>query len=235
MGNREKLIAYACKYEGEYFKMLKAINEQEEIEEINMNNCLTILDDNYPEALKELKYPPLVLFYKGNLGLLSKEKIGVVGSRIACEYALKATEYLIENNKDKVIVSGLAKGIDGKAHDASELSIGVLGCGIEYIYPIENINLYRKLEKDGLILSEYPGLTKPLAYHFPFRNRIIAALANSVYVMQSSERSGTVTTINEALELQKEVIVLPYSIFDKHGQYNNKLINDGASIYLINY
>lgn len=235
MGNREKLIAYACKYEGEYFKMLKAINEQEEIEEINMDNCLTILDDNYPEALKELKYPPLVLFYKGNLELLSKEKIGVVGSRIACEYALKATEYLIENNKDKVIVSGLAKGIDGKAHDASELSIGVLGCGIEYIYPIENINLYKKLEKNGLILSEYPGLTKPLAYHFPFRNRIIAALANSVYVMQSSERSGTVTTINEALELQKEVIVLPYSIFDEHGQYNNKLINDGASIYLINY
>lgn len=228
MGNREKLIAYSLKYEGEYFRILKAINKNEVIEEVNLDNCLTILDDNYPLELRELKYPPFVLYYKGNLDLLNKEKIGIVGSRIPCDYALKATECLVNNNMDKIIVSGLAKGIDAKAHEVSNYSIGILGCGIDYIYPFENLELYKKLINQGLILSEYPNKTKPLSYHFPFRNRIISALSDTVYVMQSSERSGTVTTINDALELQKDVKVLPFSVFEEDGQYNNKLINDGA-------
>ena len=232
MGNREKLIAYAYKYHGDYFKIVKAIEETEEIEEVFDKNALTILDDNYPEELKELRYPPFVLFYKGNLDLLKKEKIGIVGSRIPCDYALEATRLLTLKNNNKVIVSGLAKGIDGKAHEIADYSIGILGCGIDYIYPYENIDLYKKLIKQGLILSEYPGLTKPLAYHFPFRNRIIAALSDTIYVMQSSERSGTVTTINEALELQKDVKVLPFSVFNEEGNYNNRLINDGALIIL---
>lgn len=228
MGNREKLIGLAFKYQGEYQKIIKAINDQEEVEEKSFDNCITIFDENYPIELRELKYPPLVLFYKGNLDLLKGSKIAVVGSRIPCEYALKATDCLVNKNKDKVIVSGLAKGIDARAHTRAEYTIGILGCGIDYIYPYENRELYIKLEKQGLILSEYPGLTKPLAYHFPFRNRIIAALATSVYVMQSSEKSGTVTTINEAVELQRDVKILPFSVFEELGQYNNKLINDGA-------
>lgn len=228
MGNREKLIGLAIKYDGEYFKIANAIERNEEIEEVTYEKCITILDDNYPYDLRELKYPPFVLFYKGNISLLKEKKIGVVGSRYPCDYALKATMCLVNKNNDNVIVSGLAKGIDAKAHEISDYSIGILGCGIDYVYPYENINLYLKLEEKGLILSEYPGRVKPLAYHFPFRNRIIAALSNTVYVMQSSERSGTVTTINEALELQKEVKVLPFSVFDNEGNYNNKLINDGA-------
>ena len=232
MGNREKLIAYAYKYQGDYFKIVKAIEEKEEIEEVFDKNVITILDDNYPNELKDLRYPPFVLFYKGNLDLLKKEKIGIVGSRIPCDYALEATRLLTLKNNNKVIVSGLAKGIDGKAHEIADYSIGILGCGIDYIYPYENIDLYKKLIKQGLILSEYPGLTKPLAYHFPFRNRIIAALSDTIYVMQSSERSGTVTTINEALELQKDVKVLPFSVFNEEGNYNNRLINDGALIIL---
>lgn len=232
MGNREKLIAYAYKYHGDYFKIVKAIEEKEEIEEVFDKNVITILDDNYPNELKELRYPPFVLFYKGNLDLLKKEKIGIVGSRVPGDYALEATRLLTIKNRNKVIVSGLAKGIDGKAHEIADYSIGILGCGIDYIYPYENIDLYKKLIKQGLILSEYPGLTKPLAYHFPFRNRIIAALSDTIYVMQSSERSGTVTTINEALELQKDVKVLPFSVFNEEGNYNNRLINDGALIIL---
>lgn len=232
MGNREKLIAYAYKYEGDYFKILKAIETKEEIDEIKDSNAITILDREYPKELLELKYPPFVLFYKGNLELLKKEKIGIVGSRNACDYALKATELLTRKNNDLVIVSGLAKGIDGKAHEIADYSIGVLGCGIDYIYPYENIELYKKLIKQGLLLSEYPAKTKPLAYHFPFRNRIIAALSCTIYVMQSSQKSGTVTTINEALELQKDVKVLPFSIFDEDGNYNNYLINEGALIIL---
>lgn len=228
MGNREKLIAYSLKYNGEYFRIAKAIKDNEDIEEVNIDNCLTILDDNYPLELRDLKYPPFVLYYKGDLSLLNKNKIGIVGSRIPCDYSLKATELLVNNYQDYIIVSGLAKGIDAKAHEISDYSIGVLGCGINYIYPFENLSLYQKLIKQGLIISEYPNYTKPLSYHFPFRNRIIAALSNTIYVMQSSQKSGTVTTINEALELQKDVKVLPFSVFEEVGAYNNKLINDGA-------
>lgn len=229
MGNREKLIGLAYKYSGEYFKIAKAIKEGEEVKEVSVDNAITILDNNYPKDLLDLKYPPFVLFYKGNIDLILNEKrIGVVGSRLPCDYAKEATRKLILSNIDKVIVSGLAKGIDAIAHDTSKYAIGVLGCGIDYIYPYENNYLYKKLEKQGLILSEYPLHAKPLSYHFPFRNRIIAALSKCVYVMQSSEKSGTVTTINEALELQKDVKVLPFSIFEDDGKYNNKLINDGA-------
>ena len=228
MGNREKLIALSLKYEGHYFKIAEAVNKNEEIEEITRDNCLTIFDDEYPSSLLELKYPPFVLYYKGNVDLLKENCLAVVGSRIACEYALKTTEELVSHYADQVIVSGLAKGVDGKAHDIAKRSIGVLGCGIDYIYPYENIHLYAKLEKTGLIISEYPGMVKPLSFHFPFRNRIIAALSDTVYVMQSSEKSGTVTTINEALELNKDIKVLPYDVHDESGIYNNKLINDGA-------
>lgn len=228
MGKREKLISLVIKYEGEYFRILNAIKNNEEIDDYKYDKCITIFDDDYPLELRDLKYPPFVLFYKGDLSLLKKEKIAVVGSRIPCDYSLKATSLLVNKNNDKVIVSGLAKGIDAMAHKEADYSIGVLGSGIDYIYPYENIDLYMKLEKQGLILSEYPFKVKPLSYHFPFRNRIIAALAQKVYVMQSSRRSGTVTTINEALELQKDVKVLPFSIFDEVGEYNNTLINDGA-------
>lgn len=228
MTNKEKLISLSIKYKGDYFKILNAIKQNEEVDIVKCNNVITIFDDEYPEELKDLKYPPFVLFYKGNLNLLKEDKIAIVGSRIPTSYSIKATECLVLNNKDKVIVSGLAKGIDAKAHEVAINSIGILGCGIDYVYPYENLSLFLKLENKGLILSEYPGRVKPLSYHFPFRNRIIAALSNCIYVMQSSEKSGTVTTINEALELQKDIKVLPFSIFDELGQYNNKLINDGA-------
>lgn len=230
MNNREKIISLAIKYSGEYALITKAIKNNEEVDKCVVENAITIFDEEYPKELRDLKYPPYVLFYKGNLDLLKKEKIAIIGSRLPCKYAVEATKLLTKNNNVKVIVSGLAKGIDARAHEEADYSIGVLGCGIDYIYPYENINLYIKLQNQGLILSEYPGLTKPYSFHFPFRNRIIAALASTVYVMQSSQKSGTVTTINEALELQKDVKILPFSIFEDAGQYNNKLINDGALI-----
>ena len=226
---REKLISYSIKYEGEYFRILNAIRQDEEVEERECENCITIVDKNYPSCLKELRYPPFVLYYKGNIKLINNlDTIGVVGSRTPCDYAIKATIALVRNKKENVIVSGLAKGIDAIAHNEASTTIGILGCGIDYVYPYENKNLYKKLENEGLVLSEYPGLVKPYSYHFPFRNRIIAAMSKIIYIMQSSEKSGTVTTINEALELQKEIRVLPYSVYEEKGSYNNHLINEGA-------
>ena len=228
--DREKLISYSFYYLGEYDKIIKAINEKQDLPIVNIPNAITIFDSTYPKELFNLKYPPMVLYYKGNLNLLKDESIGIVGSRIPCEYALKATECLVKANKDKVIISGLAKGIDTCAHENALKTIGILGCGIDYIYPRCNYDLIKRLEKEGLILSEYPSLSKPLGYHFPFRNRLIACLSSKVYVMQSTEKSGTMTTINEALELGKEVKVLPYDIFNPKGDNNNHLIYEGANI-----
>ena len=216
---------------GEYDKIIKAIKTDEDVEIVDIPNAITMLDSEYPRSLFNLKYPPLVIYYKGNIDLLNGDNnIAIVGSRNACEYALNATKALCNANKDKTIISGLAKGIDACAHENATSTIGILGCGIDYIYPRCNYGLFTRIEKEGLIISEYPGYSKPLGYHFPFRNRMIACLANKVYVMQSNLKSGTMTTINEALELGKEVKVLPYDIFNEYGTNNNHLIYEGANI-----
>lgn len=228
--NREILISYALYYGGEYDKIVKAISAKSDVPMVSANNAITIFDEAYPKRLLNLKYPPFVLFYKGNLKLLNSDCIGIVGSRIACEYALRATKDLVLANKYKTIVSGLAKGIDACAHENAIKTIGVLGCGIDYIYPMCNYDLIKRVEKEGLVISEYPGLTKPLGYHFPFRNRIISCLANKLYIMQSSIKSGTMSTLNEALELGTEIRVLPYDLYSEYGCNNNQLISEGAQI-----
>ena len=227
--DRDLLISYAVHYKGEYRDIINAINEKRSVPQIRIDNAITIFDEAYPSRLFDLKYPPVVLFYKGDIGLLNRKAIAIVGSRKPCDYALKATKALSMKNKDQVIISGLAKGIDACAHENAQETIGILGCGIDYIYPFKNYELFKKIEKRGLIISEYPGMYKPLAFHFPFRNRIIAALSERVYVMQSAERSGTMTTVNESLEMGKEVKVLPYDIFDENGIHNNRLIYEGAT------
>lgn len=226
--NREKLISYSFYYGGEYNQIIRAIKENRQVDIVNIDNAITIFDKDYPKCFLDLKYPPLVLYYKGNLQLLKSNCIGVVGSRMPCDYALKATECLVKKNDDKTIVSGLAKGIDACAHSYAKNTIGILGCGIDYIYPMCNFELIKTVEKQGLIISEYPKMSKPLGYHFPFRNRLIASLASKLYIMQSSTKSGTMTTINEALELGKEIRVLPYDVFNEFGITNNTLINEGA-------
>lgn len=225
-----KLISYSFYYLGEYDRIIKAINENADVPIVNVPNAITIFDTVYPKQLLNLKCPPMVLYYKGNLDLLKQDAIAIVGSRNASEYALKATKALVQANQDKVIVSGLAKGIDACAHENATKTIGILGCGIDYIYPRCNYDLIKKLEREGLILSEYPSFSKPIGYHFPFRNRLIACLSSKTYVMQSTLKSGTMTTINEALELGKEVKVLPYDVFNRDGINNNHLIYEGANL-----
>lgn len=227
MNKKEKLISIAIKNKGDYKKIKEDIISGTSVEYVACQNCFTIFDDIYPKELLDLTDPPFVLFYKGNLDLLKQEKIGIVGSRFPSDYALKATRALA-NNKKEVVVSGLAKGIDACAQSSAKRSIGILGSGIDYIYPKENKELYQKLEKEGLLLSEYPNNTVPFAYHFPFRNRIISALSREVYVMELNEKSGTMTTVNETLKLGKDVKVLPFSVFSEKDVYNNTLINEGA-------
>ena len=230
---KELLIAYSIFCDGEYFLIDKAIKQNKKVPLINVDNAITIFDDLYPNELLSLKFPPFVLYYKGNLDLLKQEIIGIVGSRKPCDYALNATKALVKANNDKVIISGLAKGIDACAHSNANKTIGILGCGIDYIYPYCNKKLIEDVSKNGLILSEYPFMSKPLPFHFPFRNRIIAALSKSVYIMQSNSASGTMTTVNEALELGRLIKVLPYDIFNEYGINNNRLIYEGAEPILL--
>jgi len=233
--NSKYLINLAIKYHGNYDKIFKAVKNKE-VTEIIYDDVLafTILDDCYPSELLDLKKPPLVLFYRGNLNLLSKDKIAIVGSRMPSDYAKKVTKDLIVSlDKKKVTVSGLAKGIDAIVHENSlDRTIAVLGCGIDYVYPKCNKILYKMIEDQGLIISEYPFDEKPQKYYFPFRNRIVAALSTKIIVTAASCNSGTMITVNEGLELNRDIYTFPYSIYDKNGEGCNNLIQQGANLIL---
>ncbi len=213
----------------------EAIKRDEDIEGVDDVDALTILDDDYPQAFWRLKLPPLVLFYRGDPSLLKSDIVGVIGSRRPGSYALNATVDLCSRLKHKyTIVSGLAAGIDAIAHTSalSHKTIGIIGCGIDRVYPAANEALYDKMKKSHLILSEYPGCVAPLAAHFPFRNRLIAALSSKLFVMQAGLKSGTFITVTQAIDLAKEVYALPYGIYDPDGVGTNQLIKEGANMIL---
>lgn len=235
---RKQILYYAIKYKGEYNQIKKAILNDEVWHEIDyQGNYITILDDNYPKILFDLDDPPYILFYEGNLELLNREKVCIIGSRKCSKYANKSCYDLISSlSKDTIIVSGLAKGVDALAHlNAIELGyscIGVIGCGIDVIYPKENKYLYDEIKKYHLLLSEYPNNTMPLSHHFPLRNRILACLSKKCYVVEAKSKSGTMITANYALLLDREIIAFPYRYNDEFGKGCNELIEQGASIYM---
>lgn len=236
MNDREKLIHYAIQYKGDYKKVLEAYTNSKLISPLKeYPNAITLLDEIYPEAFKMLEYPPLVLFYKGDLRLLSKPMISVIGTRIPNGYAEKITIYIVEQLKLKyVIVSGMAKGVDALAHKGAldKYSIGVLGAGIDTVYPACNEQLYKSMAMQQLLISEYPYDTSPQKYYFPWRNRLIAALGKHLVVVQAKIQSGTMHTVNEALKLNKDIYVIPHQIDDQNGCGNNQLIQQGANILL---
>ena len=236
MNKRENLIYFAIKYNGEYKKILDAYKNNLQGDKVYNVNAITILDDNYPKQLLDLTYPPIVLFYKGDISIINSKCISIVGSRIVNEYGEKMCSQITHClSKKYTVVSGLAKGIDSLAHKHSlknGKTIGILGCGIDYIYPKCNSDLYYEMEKYHLILSEYPFDTEPTKFNFPWRNRIIAALSESLIVIQAKQYSGTMLTVNEALKLDRTIYALPHRIDDELGAGCNFLIQEGASILL---
>ena len=231
---REQLLWYAVKYDGNYNRIKKAIKENENWSKIQYDGqFITIIDSNYPKVFQVLRYKPWVIFYEGNIELLSKSYIGVVGSRDMSEYAKRCCEQLntwLDNQYG--IVSGLAKGVDAYAHDLAlqqnRNTIAVIGCGIDVCYPLENKNLYDKIKKCGLLISEYPRQSKPIAYHFPWRNRLIAAICEQLVVVEARMRSGTLITVNETLELGKEIHCFVHDYFHVQGEGCNSLIQQGC-------
>lgn len=233
---REQLLCYSIRYLGDWNKIASAIITSEPWDYIEYNgNYTTIFDDDYPYSLRELAYAPWVIFFQGDMSLLNRSAISIVGSRICDAYGIKMCSKITRKLKERyVIVSGLAKGIDGCAHKESLDSgtIGILGNGIDVIYPKENINLYQEMKDHHLILSEYPKGTPPLAKHFPWRNRIIVALGESLIVVEARIKSGTMGSVNEALTLSIPIYVVPHRYDDELGKGCNLLISQGANILI---
>ncbi|MGM9808984.1 MAG: DNA-processing protein DprA [Bacilli bacterium] len=236
---REVILYLSIKYNGNWSDIFNAVRKKERIdleeyEKITNNiSCsyVTILDADYPNSLKSVYRPPFVLFYYGDLSLINKQTIGVIGPRENTKYAKENCESIVNELSSKlVIVSGLAKGIDSIAHqacvNAGGKTIAVLGSGIDNCYPKENLLLYNIIKKEHLLISEYPNMVEPNADNFPLRNRIISGLSQSLFVVEAKKKSGTMITIGYALENGKDVFCLPHNVDGTH--YCNSLIKEGA-------
>ncbi len=194
---------------------------------------VTYFDFDYPRLLCEIKNPPLVLYYKGDISLLNKRCIAVVGTRKATQrgtyHARSFSRELAAN--DIVVVSGMATGIDSAAHMGA-LGVGstcaVLACGVDVVYPAENKELYNRICDEGVVVSEYMPGTPPIRTMFPARNRIISGLSESVLLVEAPKRSGAMITVDHALEQNRDVFVLLDNTDSIEYSGNRELINDGA-------
>ncbi|USO02547.1 MAG: DNA-protecting protein DprA [Alphaproteobacteria bacterium] len=195
---------------------------------------LCFCDKRYPKSLSSIHNPPPVLFYKGNLDLLNKNTIAIVGARNASyagqNLSFKIAQTLAEAH-DITVVSGLAKGIDTSAHKGSfeRGCIAVVAQGLDIFYPPENTKLYKNiLDNNGLILSELEAGIPPNAFSFPVRNRIIAGLSKGIVIIEAAFQSGTLSTAKSGVEFGKDIFVVPGSPFDPRYKGSHKLIKDGA-------
>jgi len=218
-------------------KQNKIVSEKEKTEKVlnNNQNFLFYGDKEYPDILKQINDPPLVLFYKGDISILKNDmKIAIVGSRNANDYGLKYTEKFSRQLCDYnfVIVSGMAAGIDGMAHrgalKGNGKTIAVLGSGINVPYPASNRNIYYDICKKGLIVSEYIPDTPPFRYNFPRRNRIVVGLSKGVFITQAALNSGSMISARLASENNRDVFALPGNINSKQSEGTNWLIKNGA-------
>ena len=250
MKGRDLLAYLSYLFEGDWDKIYQAIKAKksvtnEEVDnflKVNTYDYLTLIDDNYPMCLKGIARPPFVLFYKGDISLIDEEyeknRLSIVGSRESSKYGADAISYLTNKlDKEIIVVSGLAKGIDKIAHEAAleanMKTIAIVANGLNKCYPKENEGLAEKIIKNGgLVLSEYPINVEATKDKFLIRNRLIAAFGHALLVGEAHKRSGTTRTVSYMLAMGKDVGCIPYPIdFNEKDSGCNKLIKDGA--YLI--
>lgn len=197
---------------------------------------LTWHDENYPSRLKEIyDYPPLI-YVRGSLLPEDEWCLAVVGTRRATVYGRQVTEEIVADLAQSriTIVSGLAKGIDTVAHhsalEAGGRSLAVFACGLDIVYPSENVNLARRIMQQGALISEYPLGTKPRADNFPRRNRIMSGMSLGVLAVEAGKTSGALITAHMALEQNREVFAIPGSILSPASSGTNHLIQEGAKL-----
>ncbi|HGD4575005.1 TPA: DNA-processing protein DprA [Streptococcus agalactiae] len=230
---RNMAVVSKCKNPTFFIENYKQLDLKKLRQEFKKFPVLSILDSNYPLELKEIYNPPVLLFYQGNIELLSKPKLAVVGARQASQIGCQSVKKIIkETNNQFVIVSGLARGIDTAAHVSAlkngSSSIAVIGSGLDVYYPTENKKLQEYMSYNHLVLSEYFTGEQPLKFHFPERNRIIAGLCQGIVVAEAKMRSGSLITCERALEEGREVFAIPGNIIDGKSDGCHHLIQEGA-------
>lgn len=196
---------------------------------------LSFFDEEYPEKLRQIYQPPLLLFVQGDVSLLKKEIVTIVGARYPTDYSRQVIQKLVPNllKQNVVIASGLARGVDGLAHQAALKNEGrtlaVVGNGLNYAYPKENATLQKKIRRKGLLVSEYLPDTPPRPYRFPQRNRILAGLSQSVIVTEAKKKSGSLITASLALQENRDIYAVPGPITSQLSAGPNQLIEAGAT------
>lgn len=248
--NLEDVFDNLNKYKTDLLKIFS----DEEYQELKDNNNLSYIErcikeydklgitvvtaksSAYSEYLKEIPSYPILLYCKGDISLLKSECLGVVGTRRATKYGSTIGNQMVKDiAMNKItIVSGLAEGIDTVAHKAclevGGKTIAVLGGGLLNIFPASNIVLAEDIiNKGGLIISEYKPNEPAITYHFPIRNRIIAGLSKAIFVVEATEKSGSMHTKNFAIDFNREVFALPARINDIYSVGCNKIIQNGQA------
>jgi DNA processing protein len=194
-------------------------------------------DARFPPRLKAIFDPPPALYVRGSgeVELLSRRAVAVVGARSCSPYGVQVARMLGRElaAAGLIVVSGLARGVDGEAHrgalESGGPTVGVLGCGIDRDYPAVNAALSRRMEEAGLVVSEYEPGVEPAPWRFPARNRIIAGLCEAVVVVEARERSGALITADFALEEGREVFAVPGEITSALSVGSNTLLKLGAT------
>ncbi|MFV0430873.1 MAG: DNA-processing protein DprA [Alphaproteobacteria bacterium] len=210
----------------------KAIEKELKLAEKNNIKLVAFPEPEYPPLLRQIHDPPPILCVMGDINILRKKSFAIVGSRNASmlgkQTALQIAAKVGENSIS--IVSGMAKGIDTKAHEGSLATgtVAVLGGGVDIIYPKENAQLYERICQSGAIISEAPIGTKPIAKHFPRRNRIISGMCRGILVIEAARASGSLITANMAMEQGREVFAIPGHPSDERSRGGNRLIKEGA-------
>ncbi|MDA7857982.1 DNA-processing protein DprA [bacterium] len=213
-------------------------NLKEEIDKINENNVsvVTIFDDEYPSNLKSIFDPPILLYVKGKILKEDSIAIAIVGTRRPSVYGKMVAKKLSMDlaQREVVIVSGLARGIDTSSHEAAieaeGRTIAVLGSGLDVCYPPENKGLIERISTNGAVISEFPMSTIPSPENFPRRNRIISGLTLGTVVVEAPDKSGALITANYALEQGREVFAVPGNIFGTKSKGSHHLIKQGAKL-----
>ncbi len=218
----------------------KELTEAGEVNAYCRNEGVGILTPDsplYPARLARIQRRPMVLYYKGLLTDLEREVcIAAVGTRTMTEYGSRSAYSMAYDlaKAGAVVVSGMAKGVDGMAHrgalDGGGYTVAVLGCGIDRVYPAEHADLMRQIQKNGLVITEYKPFTEPKGSNFPLRNRIISGLSQGTVVIEAPRGSGALITAQMALGQGRDVFALPGKVGEMSSIGTNELIRDGARI-----
>lgn len=193
-------------------------------------------DKNYPERLKPYKDKPNKLYIIGEMPREDIPTVAIIGARACSNYGRQMAKSIGRElaSKGIQVISGMARGIDTYSQlgalEGGGKTFAILGCGVDVCYPVENIELYENIKKCGGIISEYPPGDKPLNWHFPRRNRIISGLADAIIVIEAKEKSGSLITVEWALEQGKDVWALPGRVGESLSIGCNRLIKAGAGI-----